>query len=74
MKFIIGRFKSFKCIQHIYLLIPYHVSVIMLGNGKIKLSNDRYSSEICIYIYIYKLKIPRDQDLFIQIHIKSQLL
>ena len=53
MTFIIGRFKSFKCIQHIYLLIPYHVSVIMLGNGKIKLSNDRYSSEICIYIYIY---------------------
>ena len=70
MKFIIGRFKSFKCIQHIYLLIPYHVSVIMLDNGKIKLSNDKYSSDI----YIYKLKIPRDQDLFIQIHIKSQLL
>ena len=42
MKFMtIGRFKSFKCIQHIYLLRPQYVSVIMLSNRKNKLSHNK---------------------------------
>ena len=53
MKFMtIGRFKSFKCIQHMYSLRPYFMLVIMLDNGKNKLSNNKYDSYIYMYIYI----------------------